>query len=325
MKAKRIGAYLVLLVILISSSFHDYRIARDSRGIDIRDKTVASRTLWTENSMYFSWWKKGDDIYYYDFLDNQATALSRFTGTPFQAVVMKPLSLLPFEWIKKIVFLCSVFSLIYIASNIMGKFKIISIIAIILVTFLPSWVYHIGVGQMYLLFLALIVLLHKKLSQFPKVTALGYAVLIFIKPTLIVFLIPNYKTLGKPFIKYFIGAVFICSLISLSIFSKESQEYRKAMQQWTWEQIEPQPPDLSIEVHDPNYPFRTIDNSKIWKKRYFENTSIQSVFNYALNYQIPPSTLFALCCIAMLFFIVILMGVNLNGYEFLILEALCME
>ncbi|MBK8225682.1 MAG: DUF2029 domain-containing protein [Flavobacteriales bacterium] len=185
-------------VLILFSMAIDFSLTRKYGGVDLRDKVVGARSLLAGRSMYFNPWKPGEDERFADPMVPPGATMTRYTGTPFQALAMAPLGMLSFGSLR-LPWLLAQYALLLLAvitahralGNGDRRTELIAGLVLVSVLASTSWRLHVERGQVYIGFAALIAALFWSLSKERHLLAGTLAVaLILFKPTYAFLLLP---------------------------------------------------------------------------------------------------------------------------------------
>ncbi len=126
-------------------------------GIDLRNRVVAARVTLDDRDPYFTKWRVNSPPYFVDGRDYFKTLpVSRYTGTPSLLLLHFPFASLDYKiqqiiWlaIQEILLLLSIFFLAKLSKN---KYKLILILGFMFIFGSYFWRFHVGNGQIYILF-----------------------------------------------------------------------------------------------------------------------------------------------------------------------------
>lgn len=185
-------------VALLFSLAIDLHLTLKYGGVDLRDKVVGARSIVEGRSLYFDPWRPGEPERFADPMVPPGAEMTRYTGTPFQALVMAPLGALSFRQ-ARLVWLFVQYGLLLLAIILAhrafampGRDTVIATTAIAFVLLAStSWHLHVERGQVYVIFTFLIAALFSALAQ----NRMGMAgvlctLLVLFKPTYAVMLLP---------------------------------------------------------------------------------------------------------------------------------------
>jgi hypothetical protein len=189
---------LAALALVAAALLIDLHLTRKYGGIDLRDKVVGARSLLEGRSPYFEPWQPGDPERFADPSVPPGSPLTRYTGSPFQALVMAPLARAPFP-ATRMAWLFLQYAMLLFSVGLMLRetqrgsgFSAAAALAVLAVVVLSgSWRLHVERGQVYTIFALLIALLFVAANRRQDLLlgALG-ALLILFKPTYGLLLLP---------------------------------------------------------------------------------------------------------------------------------------
>ncbi|MFN3875372.1 MAG: glycosyltransferase family 87 protein, partial [Flavobacteriales bacterium] len=186
------GAALVLSLAI------DGWLTRRYAGVDLRDKVVGARSLMAGRSLYFDPWRPGDDERFADPSVPPGATMTRYTGTPFQALMLAPLGSLPYSTIR-LTWLLIQYALMVAAALLAFRAsddrsaRAMVLAAAVLAIALASgwWRLHVERGQVYVAFAALLAGLFWSLRrERPGLAGVLAAILVLMKPTHAFLLLP---------------------------------------------------------------------------------------------------------------------------------------
>ncbi|WKZ65532.1 MAG: glycosyltransferase family 87 protein [Flavobacteriales bacterium] len=234
---------LILGAALLFSLAIDFSLTRKYGGVDLRDKVVGARSLIAGRSMYFSPWRPGEPERFADPMVPPGATMTRYTGTPFQSLVMAPLGALPFgaarlPWLV-LQYALLLLTVVLARSAFAGTGWPGALVAgIVLVALLAStsWRLHVERGQVYVIFAALIAGLFWSLAKARHLlTGALAAALVLFKPTYAFLLLPLVLRVNA---RMLIGAVAMVGA-SAAVFAiipnglLAWSEYLEAMRIWS--------------------------------------------------------------------------------------------
>ena len=186
------------LLILLAGLLVDLHLTRKYGGADLRDKVIGSRSLLEGRSPYFEPWRPGDPERFADPMVPPGSELTRFTGSPFQALFMAPMAPVHFPTMRLLwtflqyALLLLTVGLMYKAFGTSNKVHLITAFAVLAVIVSSgSWRLHVERGQIYVIYAVLIagVFLAAHTRSHGTLGVLG-AILVLSKPTYGLLLLP---------------------------------------------------------------------------------------------------------------------------------------
>ncbi len=304
--------FLVMAIALLVSFAIDLHLTRSYAGVDLRDKVVGSRSLLEGRSLYFDPWRPGDPEQLADPMLPPGTTMTRFTGTPFQALLMTPLAKLSFGT-ARLVWLVLQYALllwaVWLVWRNYGKDDVQGLLiaagVLVLLLFSRSWHLHVERGQVYVIAATLIAGLFASLAARRDVlTGVLVAALVLLKPTYAVIAAPL-LLVARPRM-WLGGGGFLLTMAGVFAVIPRGlrawAEYRTAMQAWSGFIGRGEPP--ATEAADYGYP-ATIEGLSALNTHHpmeFEDGSVTSIL-YAFGVELPgwlPWALFALLVVATL-------------------------
>jgi hypothetical protein len=286
MKQRRLLAFLAAMA-LLSSFAIDYSLTRKYGGVDLRDKVVGARSLMAGRSMYFHPWRPGEPERFADPMVPAGAEMTRYTGTPFQSLVLAPLGMLSFgslrlPWLlAQYAVLLVAFLLVHRAfANDDDRSRRMLLAALVTLLASTSWRLHVERGQVYILFGALLAALFWSLKKERHIlTGALAAALVLFKPTYAFLLLPiairvNGRMLaGGAGLMAIAAAVF--ALIPNGIASWG--EYLDAMRAWSAMPGLGAPPSVHPNAFEYPGTIEGLGNLREHHKMEFENGSIAAV------------------------------------------------
>lgn len=280
---------LALALIALFSLLIDFHCTRKYAGIDLRDKLVGSRSLIAGRSLYFEPWRPGEPETFADPMVPAGAEMTRYTGTPFQALLTAPLAILPYK-VARFAWLPLQYALLILAAWLaamavgQGTYERVRAITIVLAIMLASssWRLHVERGQLYVLPAFLIACIFAAtIKGRPLLAGVLETVLILIKPTyglllapLIFSFRPKYVTGGL----ITLGAATLCFAVIPKGFLAW-QEYAQAMEIWQHGMEEgPKPPPGAIHFPYPS-PIEGVTDPASSHPMSFQNGSILSILH----------------------------------------------
>jgi hypothetical protein len=297
--------YLVVAATLVSLAI-DVHLTRSYGGVDLRDKVVGSRSLLAGRSLYYDPWSPGDPEELADPMLPPGAAMTRYTGTPFQALLLAPLAKLPYglaRWLWLLAQYALLFLAVWLAGRTHGTSHVAQwlVMAGVLLLFLGSrsWHLHVERGQVYVIAAALI-------GGLFATVATGRAALTGVLATALLMLKPTYAVVVAPLLWVVprrawwggMGAL----LVLLAVFAvlpgglNAWAEYRTAMTAWGQFIGRGEPPVTAL-AHS-GYP-ATIEGISGMDRHHpmeFEDGSIAAIL-HAFGWELPgwmPGALFVL-------------------------------
>ena len=234
---------LVAAAALLASFAIDLHLTRHYAGVDLRDKVVGSRSLLEGRSLYFDPWRPGEAEELADPMLPLGTTLTRYTGTPFQALLMAPLAKMPFGT-ARLAWLLAQYALLLLALWTTARAygprgpQQVAVLAGVLMLFLAarSWHLHVERGQVYVIAAAMIAGLFAAVAA-RRELAMGVlvAALVLLKPTYAVIAAPL-LLVATPRVwlgggGFLLGTAGVFALLPGGL--RAWAEYRTAMQAWS--------------------------------------------------------------------------------------------
>lgn len=313
----------------------DLHLTRHYGGIDLRDKVVGSRSLMEGRSLYYNPWRPGDPERLADPMLPPGTAMTRYTGTPFQALLMAPVAALPFgegrmAWLV-IQYALLIGSVLFTARAFgrddPARQAVVAAVVLLLFVACQSWRLHVERGQVYVLPMAVLALLFVALKARREVaTGVLIAVLVLIKPTNAIIaapllLVATWRTwAGAAGFTALMAGAFALLAGGLRAWA----EYFAAMRAWN---SLPDPSEPPV-VEGANYTYPSVIEGMAGLDAHhameFENGSIPAIL-HVLGLDIPAWTPWALL-VALLLGIVLVAGRRLRrlpAWDLLLLGFCC--
>lgn len=265
----------------------DYSLTRQYGGVDLRDKVVGARSLMAGRSMYFAPWKPGEPDRFADPMVAPGAAMTRYTGTPFQALLLAPLGTLPFGALR-VPWLLAQYGLLLVALLAMHRAFaskdlhawVVSGALLLVLLASTSWRLHVERGQVYVLFAGFIAILFWASAKgWMMLAGAIAAALVLCKPTYAFLLLPlalrlNGRLLlgGLAMIAAAAGAFALLpnGLVAWS-------EYQEAMRAWSGMVGLGSPPSLDPGAFDYPASIEGLTNLREHHRMEFENGSVAAV------------------------------------------------
>ncbi len=296
MNTKERGLMIGAIAVLLFSLAIDLRLTTKYGGVDLRDKIVGARSLMEGRSLYFDPWRPGEPERFADPMVPPGADMTRYTGTPFQALVMAPLGVLPFGALR-IPWLLAQYALLLL--SLLMAYRSFAprdarshlVVAGLLLLFLASssWHLHVERGQVYVIFAAVIAGLFAAFAQGRMLLAgVLAAVLVLFKPTYAVLLLPLLPRVSWRMLGGGAGTVVAVALIFalLPNGSRSWVEYREAMSVWSGLIGQGEPPSMDPDAFV--YP-ETIEGRTNLRDHHpmeFENGSVTAIL-HGLGVDVP--------------------------------------
>lgn len=149
---------VALALITMFSLLTDLHLTRKYAGVDLRDKLVGSRSIIAGRSLYFDPWRPGEPEIFADAMVPAGAGMTRYTGTPFQALLTAPLAILPykvarFAWLPlqyALLILAAWLAAMAVGGSADERIRAITIVLAIMLAS-SSWRLHVERGQLYVL------------------------------------------------------------------------------------------------------------------------------------------------------------------------------
>jgi hypothetical protein len=274
--------YRFSFVLLLANFALDVYLTLEYGGIDLRDKIVAARLLWSEESMYTFKWVPDFPQTLLDATDDSACLYNNYTGTPFQSLVLYPMALLPYSSIRIIwlvmqyVLFCG--TVYFFTKNTQDTYKKkwIWIVAIFAFMTTASWHLHVERGQLYILFVFLMSYAFSVLNTKSFQSGILWGILVLFKPT---YLLLATGFVWKLKIRILSG-IFIVLLVGLLFFKIGGLQntwidYFQAMKAWQKVQTDGLPMrERHATFTLPNV-IENCENLTLKAPIYVENSSLQ--------------------------------------------------
>jgi len=286
MKLRRLHAFLAATALLVSFAI-DFSLTRKYGGVDLRDKVVGARSLMAGRSMYFHPWRPGEPERFADPMVPAGAELTRYTGTPFQSLVLAPLGLLSFgslrlPWlVAQYALLLAAFLLVHRAfANDDDRSRWVVLAGLIVVLASTSWRLHVERGQVYILFGALLAALFWSLQKERHILAGALAAaLVLLKPTYALLLLPLVLRVNGRMLAGGAGLVAITASVFAFIPNGMASwgEYAEAMRTWSAMPGLGAPPSAHPNAFEYPGTIEGLGNLRAHHKMEFENGSIAAV------------------------------------------------
>ncbi len=262
-------------------------------GIDLRDKIVGARLLFSENpsdrragSQWLYKWQPGEPERLLIPNDDFSMRVNRYTGTPFQSLVFYPLARLPYFWVRWIWLFLQYFLVLlpifwFARRRPPSEKWFAPTTALVFFVSTSNWHLHTERGQVYVLAVAAAFFFWKNaLSKKPKLEFWGgftAALLCFFKPVYVLLALP--LLLKKP-ISIFSAGFLLCFLTGFLIFWAVGwlpmwSEFFQIMQEWKNWQIGTMPLRPDFQPFDLPNVVEGMANLTRAKPIYLENSSLQ--------------------------------------------------
>lgn len=272
---------------LLFSLAIDAWLTRKYGGVDLRDKVVGARSLLAGRSIYFAPWRPGEDERFADPMVPPGARMTRYTGTPFQALVMAPLGALPFGALR-LPWLIIQYALLLLAAWLAfrafddGSARAMVLVAAVLAIVLASgwWRLHVERGQVYVAFAALLAALFWSLRR-QRLALAGAlaAALILLKPTYALLLLPLVLRAER---RMLLGGAGL-ALVAAGAFAllpnglRAWAEYAEAMRAWSGMPGMGAPPSAEPRAFEYPAAIEGLGNLREHHAMEFENGSIAAV------------------------------------------------
>lgn len=305
-------AYIFLIMLAGASLcwciYRDIHIERQYTG-DLRNRIAGARLQKDGISPYFYKWKSTDGLRYYDPQNFDTLKVSNITATPFLHQLLYPIADFPQRKISRIwmvieyilFFLIATISLSFVKKTIQQS-AVITTASVFLYT--TAWTGHIAAGQIYLLIPFLSLLFYYCICKnekilFAALAGVSAAMLLLIRPTAVLFLLPFLFFAKKYTSKYLL--VLFSSLALIFIFAFGSNQNRLYWKEYSLamkEQLKShQSTGASVQQneHDPGYQNWEGWNMKEVAREYQffpyeynkEHGNVFVIVNHSLHTEIP--------------------------------------
>jgi hypothetical protein len=283
--------------LILFSMAIDFSLTRKYGGVDLRDKVVGARSLLAGRSMYFNPWKPGEAERFADPMVPPGAAMTRYTGTPFQALAMAPLGMLSFGSLR-LPWLVAQYALLLLAvvmaHRALGdeewRTELITGMVLVAVLASTSWRLHVERGQVYVGFAALLAALFWSLGRERHLLAGALAAtLVLFKPTYAFLLLPLALRMN---VRLIAGAA-IMLVASAGLFAIIPNgftawgEYLEAMRVWSAMPGVGAPPSSDPDAF--TYPalIEGLSNLRDHHAMEFENGSVAAVLVAVTGIELP--------------------------------------
>lgn len=233
-----------LSIVAVGMSFMvDLHLTRKHGGVDLRDKVVAARSLAAGRSLYYHPWRPGEPERFADPSLTPGTIMTRYTGSPFQALLMVPMAGFTFTsmhlgWLfMQYALLLGAILLMYLTFGSKSRPDRIAmaLFAVILVSS-DSWRLHVERGQVYVIFAFLIAAMFISLARKKEFLfgVLAVTMVLLKPPALLIFVPLAFRGTRR----IWAGGIAMV-LVTAGIFAvmphgmRSWQEYFNAMKEWS--------------------------------------------------------------------------------------------
>jgi hypothetical protein len=295
--SERLLLRAAISALILFSMAIDFSLTRKYGGVDLRDKVVGARSLLTGRSMYFNPWKPGEEERFADPMVPPGATMTRYTGTPFQALAMAPLGMLSFGSLR-LPWLVAQYALLLLAvvmaHRALGdeewRTELITGMVLVAVLASTSWRLHVERGQVYVGFAALLAALFWSLGRERHLLAGALAAtLVLFKPTYAFLLLPLALRMN---VRLIAGAA-IMLVASAGLFAIIPNgftawgEYLEAMRVWSAMPGVGAPPSSDPDAF--TYPplIEGLSNLRDHHAMEFENGSVAAVLVAVTGIELP--------------------------------------
>lgn len=277
------------ILFVLAAMAVDLHLTRKYAGVDLRDKLVAARSLMDGRSLYYDPWQPGQDERFADPMVPAGAVMTRYTGTPFQALVLAPLGMPSFTSVR-IPWLLAQYALLLITVLTVWRAfgsgqhtgDLLALAVVLVFVGSTSWRLHVERAQVYIMFAALLAGLFVALQQRRHMLAgaLGAALILF-KPTYAVLLLP---LLLRSTPRMWVGGLSLAA-VTLVIFSiipgglTAWKEYPAAMKTWSGYVGMGAPPSADPEAFTYPDTIEGMQEPTLHHPMEFENGSVAVLFH----------------------------------------------
>ncbi len=294
---RRVVVALIAFLFLLDLGI-DLHYTHKYGGIDLRDKVMGGRMLFTHRSIYTYKWQPGDPEQWLDPNDDPAAELNRYTGTPAQSLLFATIAWLPFGTLKylwtALHYLLFAATLMLLSRNVPPDERLLLWSgAVLLMLSTVHWHLHVERAQTYILFgfaMAGVLCFAAREGRRPLLwIGVLLALLAAMKPT--------YAVLGLPFLLarrwpvvisgLATGAILVCLFLVLGLMD-DWQAYFQAMSKWTTASFDTGgPPDGSLPAGQPAV-VEGLANLRERKSFEVEDSSLQGIAAAMLGRVLSP-------------------------------------
>lgn len=284
------------LALLVSFAI-DLSLTRKYGGVDLRDKVVGARSLLEGRSMYRNPWQPGDPQRLADPMVPPGAEMTRYTGTPFQSLVLTPLGMLSFGY-ARLIWLVAQYALLVAAFMLMlrgfgggnERSLLIATMALVVLLVSNSWRLHVERGQVYILFGALLAALFWGLKSGRHALTGGIAAsLMLFKPTYAFLLLPLLMRVNLRMLAGGAGMIAVAAAVFVMIPNGMASwnEYLDAMRVWSAMPGLGAPPSLHPDAFEYPATIEGLSNLREHHKMEFENGSMGAVLLAVVGIALP--------------------------------------
>lgn len=278
---------LIAALALLFSFAIDLSLTRKYGGVDLRDKVVGARSLLEGRSLYRNPWRPGEPERLADPMVPPGAEMTRYTGTPFQSLVLAPLGMLSFGN-ARLMWLVMQYALLLAAFLFMlrgfgegdERSHLIAATALVVLLVSTSWRLHVERGQVYILFGALLAALFWSLKKERHLLAGAIAAsLMLFKPTYAFLLLP---LLVRVKLRMLLGGAGLIAVAAAAFAVIPNglaswSEYLDAMRAWSAMPGLGAPPSVDPGAFEYPATIEGLSNLRDHHKMEFENGSIGAV------------------------------------------------
>ncbi|MFZ1694099.1 MAG: glycosyltransferase family 87 protein [Flavobacteriales bacterium] len=287
----------VLATAILFSLVIDFSLTRKYGGVDLRDKVVGARSLMAGRSMYFNPWSPGEPERFADPMVPPGATMTRYTGTPFQALVMSPMGMLSFGTLR-VPWLLAQYALLLLAialahrafSEDGWRMELITGLVLVAVLTSTSWRLHVERGQVYIGFAALIAALFWSLAKERHLLAgVLAAALVLFKPTYAFLLLPLVMRVNVRLVAGAAILVVTCVGVFAIIPNGLASwgEYLEAMRVWSTMPGVGAPPSANPDAFTYPATIEGLSNLRDHHAMEFENGSVAAVLIAVVGIELP--------------------------------------
>lgn len=285
-------AAAILLSLIIDSS-----LTRKYGGVDLRDKVVGARSLMAGRSMYFNPWSPGEAERFADPMVPPGAIMTRYTGTPFQALMMAPMGVLSFGSLR-LPWLVAQYALLLLAIVLAHRalaekgwrMELVTGLVLVAVLASTSWRLHVERGQVYIGFAALIAALFWSLAKERHLLAgVLAAALVLFKPTYAFLLLPLVLRVNVRLITGAAILLMTCAGVFAIIPNGLASwgEYLEAMRAWSAMPGVGAPPSTNPDAFTYPATIEGLSNLRDHHAMEFENGSVAAVLIAVAGIELP--------------------------------------
>ncbi len=315
-KSKNIFTWIILaasIIILFLSFYRMNKANISSYNLDLRNRVVGTRLIGNESDIYhLKCYGKISEKYLIPNSDTTAK-YNYITSTPAYLLILKPLSKLSYDTLKKVWFYINYFLLIICAFVFLyferkhekKYWQHILVISLTLIS--GAWYLNILLGQNYIVFVLFLCILFALIQKESAIRFLLFGIVIglssWIRFPFILITIPFLIQFNKKILTgLLLGLTFGSLLFYFSGYQKDWKDYSKSAIEWAENQnIQTKNTFNNTSIRTENVLFNEIQNSEtIHKYVQLENSSIRRILFTKFGIQTPAYLLIILLILLLL-------------------------